>query len=324
MQQLPIANVFDKGATLYMRTIGTGVIALRHGPCGLLVLMLLLYATVAFSRDGQRSANVTSLVAAEREFARASVAFGIRRSFLQYFADDAIVFQPQPVKYKEAVGDLPPPADPLAYTLDWQPLYSDVSAAGDLGYNTGPYILTDNSPARRPPQYGFFFSVWKRQADGLWKVVLDAGIETNEAYTGPHELSTGRVSREASAASRSGEARLFELELALQEAVRTRGLAGAYSQYLNNDSRLHRNGMQPLQGQKAIVRYLSQYNDYPAWKPLFADIARSGDLGYVYGSYRLTGNTDQKTGYYARVWKLGVNNRWLVVLDTTSPNPSEK
>ena len=296
----------------------------------LLLQMLMLYATTVLSRDSQLPADLASLVDSEREFARTSVAQGIRSSFLEYFADDAIVFQPQPVKYKEAVKDLPAPADPLAYTLDWQPLYSDISAAGDLGYNTGPYILTDNSPARRPPQYGFFFSVWKKQPDGRWQVVLDVGIETNAAYTGPRELRTGAVSGAATttavdrAAARAG---LFEREHALQESARTQGMAGAYSSRLNNDSRLHRNGMQPMLGRKAIVRYLSQNNYSPTWKPVYADIASSGDLGYVYGSYQIqdTGSgAVLEQGYYARVWKRGADNKWLVVLDTTSPVPTAK
>ena len=247
------------------------------------------------------------------------------------------MFQPQPVKYKETVKDLPAPAnsgytpaDPLAYTLDWQPLYSDVSAAGDLGYNTGPYILTDNTPARRPPQHGFFFSVWKKQPGGLWKVVLDVGIETNEAYTGPRELRTGAVSSDAATAAvdqKAGYARLFELEHDLQESARKQGMAGAYSQYMYNDSRLHRNGMQPLLGQKAIVSYLAQYDYSPAWKPMYADIASSGDLGYVYGSYQIKAagsNVIAEKGYYARVWKRGADNKWLLVLDTTSPLTSDR
>ena len=294
------------------------------------LLMLMLYATTVFSGDSQLSADLVSLVDTEREFARTSVAQGIRSSFLEYFADDAIVFQPQPVKYKETTGDLPAQADPLAYTLDWQPLYSDVSAAGDLGYNTGPYILTDNSPARRPPQYGFFFSVWKKQTDGHWKVVLDVGIETNAAYSGPHELRTGAVSSTATTTiidRVAARARLFELEHALQESAHTQGMAGAYSLRLSNNSRLHRNGIQPMLGRKAIVRYLSQNNDSPTWKPLYADIASSGDLGYVYGSYQFIqarSGAVSEQGYYARVWKRGTDNKWLVVLDTTSPVPSAK
>ena len=179
--------------------------------------------------------------------------------------------------------------------------------------------------ARRPPQHGFFFSVWKKQAGGDWKVVLDVGIETNTAYRGPRELRTGvsaGITSPGTVNQPGEQADLFAVELALQESARTTGMASAYSRLLNGDSRLHRNGLQPLVGRKAIVQYLSQNKFIPVWKPEFANIARSGDLGYVYGSYQLTGNKPDvvlERGYYARVWKRAANNKWLMELDTTSP-----
>lgn len=291
----------------------------------LTVLMLILYPALVFSQDGQLTGDIASLVETERNFARASVERGIRSSFLEYFADDAIVFQPHPVKYKEAVREQPVPADPLAYILDWEPLFSDASADGDLGYNTGPYILTDNSPRRRPPQYGFFFSVWKRQDGSEWKVVLDVGIETNEAYTGSRVLKTGGISSVAGnseARQQDDQDSLFDAENALRDSVRNMGIAAAYGERLNDDSRLHRNGLQPLLGQKEIIRYLAENEKLPEWKPMYADTARSGDLGYVYGSYQLHGSRADvilEQGYYARVWKRDPKRKWRIVLDTTSP-----
>jgi len=294
--------------------------------------MLIIYAAYVFAQERQLPAGIESLVETEREFARTCVERGIRSSFLEYFADDAIVFQPNPVKYKETVRDLPAPADPLAYTLNWEPLFSDISAAGDLGYNTGPYILTDNSSQRRPPQHGFFFSVWKLQINGVWKVVLDVGIETNEAYTGSRELrisSAGRSTAAAADQQLDQPTILFTTEQALQESAKKNGMAEAYADYLDSNSRLHRNGVQPLLGQKPIDQYLSQQENYlPTWKPLFADIARSGDLGYVYGSYRFNraGAQDNplEQGYFARVWKRGPDNRWRIVMDITSPSTPEQ
>lgn len=296
----------------------------------LTVTMLFLYTAFVFAQDRALPAGLETLVQTEREFARSCVERGIRSSFLEYFADDAIVFQPHPVKYKEAVKDQPAPADPLAYTLDWEPLFSDISAAGDLGYNTGPYILTDNSPQRRPPQHGFFFSVWKQQFNGEWRVVLDVGTETNAAYTGSRELRTGSAAGSTAAVDpqQDQHASLFAAERALQESASKTGMAGAYAGVLNSDSRLHRNGMQPLLGQKPIVQYLRQRENYqPSWKPLFADIARSGDLGYVYGSYRFkrAGAEDSalEQGYFTRVWKRGQDNKWRLVVDITSPLAAE-
>ena len=40
--------------------------------------------------------NLETLVAAERAFAESATRQGIRDSFLEYFADDAIAFNPEP------------------------------------------------------------------------------------------------------------------------------------------------------------------------------------------------------------------------------------
>jgi ketosteroid isomerase-like protein len=151
----------------------------------LLVLMLSLSALSAFAQDQQISPTLSSLFEAERAFAKRCGEVGIRGSFLEFFADDAIVFRPHPVKYKEAVKDRPAPPNPLAYALEWEPIFGEVSAAGDMGYDTGPSVFIDKTAEKPTPQYGFFFSVWKKQSDANWKVVLDVGgAQTKEPYTG--------------------------------------------------------------------------------------------------------------------------------------------
>ncbi len=277
-------------------------------------------------------ANLSALVETERTFARTSVEKGIRASFLEFFADEAIVFQPHPVKYKEAVKDRPAPPNPLAYTLNWEPIFSDISTAGDMGYNTGPYTLTDNTSEKRPPQYGFFFSVWKKQADGNWKVVLDVGIQTNEAYTGARELRTAPAIKNEKMNTKvnvdTERTKLLNAERDFLKSAQTDGMVKAFAKHLSRDARVHRNGAQPILGQEAFVPFLAKNSFIPSWEPRFADVAQSGDLGYTYGSYELkeanTENTTAEKGYYARVWKRGANNKWYVVLDTTSPLPPEQ
>jgi hypothetical protein len=175
------------------------------------------------------------------------------------------VFQPHPVKYKEAVKNRPAPPNLLAYTLNWEPIFSDISAAGDMGYNTGPYTLTDNTPEKRPPQYGFFFSVWKKDADGNWKVVLDVGIQTNETYTGSRELQTATASKKKATTVKvnleAERANLLNAERDFLKSAQIDGMVKAFVKHLSND---------------------------------------------------------------ARVWKRGGNNKWYVMLDTTSPLPPEQ
>jgi ketosteroid isomerase-like protein len=53
--------------------------------------------------------------------------------------------------------------------------------------------------------------------------------------------------------------------------------------------------------------------------------ARSGDLGYVYGTYELKREAGERepteVGNYVHVWKREAGGDWRVVLDITNPVP---
>jgi ketosteroid isomerase-like protein len=59
-------------------------------------------------------------------------------------------------------------------TITWEPFSIDVAKSGDIGYSWGnwKYVLRDTT------MYGNYFTVWKKQADGTWKVALDGGGST--------------------------------------------------------------------------------------------------------------------------------------------------
>jgi ketosteroid isomerase-like protein len=50
----------------------------------------------------------------------------------------------------------------------------EVAAARDLAYEEGTYLLTTNDSNGKPHvQKGKYVVVWKKQADGKWKAVVD-------------------------------------------------------------------------------------------------------------------------------------------------------
>jgi ketosteroid isomerase-like protein len=61
-----------------------------------------------------------------------------------------------------------------AIELKWEPIASDVSQSGDLGYTYGSYELKHTAMNEvRPPEKGYYVRVWKRDAKGKWKLVFD-------------------------------------------------------------------------------------------------------------------------------------------------------
>ena len=60
------------------------------------------------------------------------------------------------------------------FAISWQPTKVEASRGSDLGYSMGTYELTTHDPTGKPiTDRGKYVTVWKKQADGTWKVVAD-------------------------------------------------------------------------------------------------------------------------------------------------------
>ncbi|HEX9918710.1 MAG TPA: nuclear transport factor 2 family protein [Pyrinomonadaceae bacterium] len=308
----------------------------------LALLLLLAFALVSYAQQqqGGYTPALVSLVEAERAFSRTSVERGVRESFLAFFADDGINFQPHPTNTREAFLKRPAPDARPSVTLYWEPVFADVSRAGDLGYTTGPYRLSDGSAERRPTQHGYYFSIWKRPPGGAWKVALDVGIKTPAPDDAERRLrfqaawQTARANKPAGATPDLERERegLLKVDRDFIDAADTRGALKAFQAHLAGEARLHRDRIFPLTNRDAIHSFLAQKKFMLSGEPLKAEVAQSNDLGYTYGRYELraadvpphaTAATEK--GYYVRVWKRdagkGGTGRWKIVLDTTHPLP---
>jgi ketosteroid isomerase-like protein len=257
----------------------------------------------------------------ERAFVRLAAEKGFRDSFYAYFADDGIAFNPHPFRVRIALAGQPPSPGPMGAT--WAPVYGDISQAGDLGWDTGPLIFEGRNGA--PPRHGMFFSVWKRQADGAFRVVLDVGSDTPAAVVPMDEPvhSSYRAAGGAGAATDGAEARtsLLAAEQSLLATAAKGSVGRAYDGRLSDDARVHRPGAMPVVGRVALDEWANAQGAPLSGEPLFADVARSGDLGYAWGRYERQGESPE-AGYYARVWKKDPRGEWRIVMDTVSPVPA--
>lgn len=298
-----------------------------------LILLLLAVSCFfsGFSSDKNTPPALLEIFEAERAFARTCGEKGIRASFTEFFADEGVAFLPQPVKYKEAAKNRPAPQNPLAVLLEWEPIFGDVAAAGDLGYDTGPSTLTDKTDSSSSPQHGFFFSVWKKQPDGSWKVVLDIGTDTGTPYMGSREARYSRPPAPKTTSKvnvKDEHAALMAVEHAFSKTSEQEGLAKAYRQHLGAEARLHRDGMLPLTDHVEILAYVAKNNSYLTHHPAFAEVSRLGDLAYTYGSYASSAANSQmasgENGFFTHVWKKDQSNNWKLVADITKAAVTEQ
>lgn len=91
--------------------------------------------------------------------------------FKKFLAADAIFFSgPEPLRGKEAVAAywkrwFDTPAAPFT----WEPRDVEVIDNNTLGMSKGPVFGPDGRPI------GSFHSIWRRDPDGEWRIVFDAG-----------------------------------------------------------------------------------------------------------------------------------------------------
>lgn len=290
-----------------------------------------LLCSFCLGQSKEDNQSLMSLVESERAFSRTSVEKGIRASFMMFFTDDAMVFRPHPVKYKEATKNVPAPKNPLEVTLTWEPVWADVSSSGDLGYTTGPSVWTDHSPAKRPTYYGFYFSFWKKQPTGEWKVVFDVGTELPGPYDGPKTLRSpvpvkhnGVVKKLGAEEQRSS---LLDAERRFLELARKDEVQKALGEILDKEARIYRQKSHPVVGIDSIQAYFSVKPYLSVWETMQCEVAESGDLGYSYGTYTVRSSGSQPTederGYFLHAWKRDAVNQWKLVAEITSPVPPE-
>ena len=283
-----------------------------------------LCATVLTQEKPIRT-ELMSLANAERAFAKMSVEKGVREAFYNNFAEDGVNFQPHPTNTREAYRKTPAPATPPLVTLNWAPIYGDISQAGDVGYTTGPYTVEDRSPAKRPTRHGMYSSVWKKQADGSWKVLLDLGIQVPSAVApldAPFQAAPIWNVKPQKKSAEVNLASLLKADREFFESAKT-GALSAWQKTLSDDARIHRNQMMPVASKTELQSWISKQVAGISGEPIKADVALSGDFGYSYGKYELKAEKIEK-GYYARVWKRDAKGNWRIIFDVTAPLPEEK
>jgi ketosteroid isomerase-like protein len=98
-------------------------------------------------------------------------------AWMAFYADDAVVLPPnekvaanKETIRKSVAGLLGLPG----LELNWSATKLEVAASGDLAYMYGPYTLKMNdAKGKIVMDYGKVVEVWKKQANGRWKCVVD-------------------------------------------------------------------------------------------------------------------------------------------------------
>ncbi len=127
---------------------------------------ILLVALLALAGIAQAQKAADAIRAADQQWEKAVVAKDLGKS----------------VAFCAPEGSMLPPNAPIAngtdairkFSLTWAPVAAEVARSGDIGYTRGTFQLSFNGPSgQKVSDTGKYVTVWKKQADGSWKVVVD-------------------------------------------------------------------------------------------------------------------------------------------------------
>ena len=92
------------------------------------------------------------------------------------FSPKGVVVRGRPAIAESVAGFMKSVTGPIKVSIETQDLW----AVDDLVYETGKYTYTFTPPGKSETQTGgHYVTIWKRQADGGWKIDADMGVPNN-------------------------------------------------------------------------------------------------------------------------------------------------
>ncbi len=133
-------------------------------------------AVESFELHRGQPGRAEALEAADMAFARDTAARGIDGWVSAFDPTGAMWSRRKKARIEghDAIRETMTPLFANGTRIEWQPIASGMSPAGDLGYTIGTSRFTN--AAGEETHAGAYVTIWRRQADGSWKVLFDTGV----------------------------------------------------------------------------------------------------------------------------------------------------
>ena len=283
----------------------------------LIMFFPLVLATSVMAQEPDSSSAIFKMRETEQNFAKASIMIGRNAAFVENFEDESVLFTDKWIttgkKYSKERK-----ASPVV--LKWEPEFMDIADSRDFGFSTGPWEAQEYRPGTPPLSTGYFLTVWKKQANGIWKVILDGGGETpaleypNHSFSfpagadkpvpNPPVLNTGILS-----------GKLIDLENEFLLSWEKSPLPSTYISFMTPNSRMQLSGHLPSTNSDTIKTWITHLDKSLSWKTVGSGAATSGDMGFTYGLLGTHAKSEVVKGHYVRIWKKQPTGNWKIIME---------
>lgn len=276
---------------------------------------LLIFSSVISGAQEISNANLQAMLDTERDFALMAKEKNTRDAFLTFLSEHSVTFGKEiRIGLKHFESQIP-----NSSLLSWQPEFGDIAASGDFGYDFGPWKLyTERTPEARPAAHGHFISIWSKNHDGNWKVMLDIGVSHPEY---PDSIKIKSSINPPRKVKKGDFHSVTEME---EEFIQNYSSDGtkAYDDVKSEELKLFRTGKLPVMSAPEIEEYFKAQTADIDFVIAGGAISKSKDIAYVYGSATIKNSKDghisEENGFYLRIWKKEDGRHWKIVLDVLS------
>lgn len=277
---------------------------------------LLLF--ICFAVPASAATDLQKLVDTELAFAKKAAETNTRAAFLEFLADDGVLFTPTVTNGKAFYENRP--VSPAL--LSWYPIWADVSADGKAGWDTGPWEFRPKGKDDQPTAFGQFATFWLKQPDGSFKFVVDIGISYEKSGFAE---KTVKYPADAGKGKKTVEDKTHYDQV--EKLFFSRSMVSAYERFLADDCIMLREGKAMIRGKQDALAELARID--AAFDPkdttnVEVRARRMYDnLSYIYGEYSVTKpDKSVRRQNFMQVWKYR-DGKWQIVLDLFNDIPNK-
>jgi ketosteroid isomerase-like protein len=268
-----------------------------------LSIALVASSCATAGRVADEAISADPVVAAERAFAARHQSVSVKRAFAEFAAPDGVALTPEGTKNVQAFIATWPDRDNKGF-ISWWPDMAGIARSGDLGFTTGPASFGGGQ------RYSNYFTIWKKQADGGWKWVIDQG--TNRGAR-PNGGPDGAVTIVEPADSPALDPRRAKARLLAADSKEGGVSLGDFAP----EARLLGWSDVPANGRAAIAAARTGRAGLETEQD-GGEVSAAGDLGWTYGYAGWSEAGAAKRGPYLRVWQRR-SDGWKILVENISP-----
>ena len=264
--------------------------------------------------------TVNTVVKAEENFDKQVARKGIKDAFLSVADPDGIVFKPVEIKITDFYSKI----DKQPGSLTWTPKFARISANGDMAFSAGPYVY-QNGKADSDKVFGDYVSIWRADADGKLKLLIDLGIQHPEPeqeelidFKEPDSTKHKAPSKDPF----NGKSIILNTDKIFNHELEVSTMA-TYKEFLSAEGRFYFPGFDQITGQDKIMKFIENEGITMSAETVNVGRSTSNDLAYSYGHARIKKGNIVSNYNYVRIWEIDASHRWNVLLEIFSSIENE-